>query len=149
MSHRFHHLVALLITPNHSAWHHIASLIITSHRITSYPTLRTTSDHSLPLLITPILSLLATPHFSSLLSYHSSLLFSAPLDLSSLFFIYLSDMDVQTAISTAKKCRPIIDPIGQLPDFLHRLKKATDKLRSGELEKTASTATATAATEEK
>jgi hypothetical protein len=54
-------------------------------------------------------------------------------------------MDVQTAISTAKKCRPIIDPIGQLPDFLHRLKKATDKLRSSGTERIASTATTTAA----
>ena len=30
-------------------------------------------------------------------------------------------MDVQTAVTVAKKCRPIIDPIGQLPEFLHRL----------------------------
>lgn len=30
-------------------------------------------------------------------------------------------MDVPTAIATAKKCRNIIDPIGQLPDFLRRL----------------------------
>jgi hypothetical protein len=37
-----------------------------------------------------------------------------------------SGMDVATAIAMAKKCRPIIDPIGQLPDFLHRLQKATD-----------------------
>ena len=33
------------------------------------------------------------------------------------------------AITTAKKCRPIIDPIGQLPEFLRRLKKAEDALK--------------------
>ena len=33
-------------------------------------------------------------------------------------------MDVRTAISTAKRCRPIIDPIGQLPEFLQRLRRA-------------------------
>ena len=40
-------------------------------------------------------------------------------------------MDVATAITMAKKCRPIIDPIGQLPDFLHRLKRATDARDEG------------------
>lgn len=40
-------------------------------------------------------------------------------------------MDVATAIAMAKKCRPIIDPIGQLPDFLHRLQKATDARGDG------------------
>ena len=30
-------------------------------------------------------------------------------------------MDVPMAISTAKQCRSIIDPIGQLPEFLKRL----------------------------
>jgi hypothetical protein len=30
-------------------------------------------------------------------------------------------MDVRTAIVSAKKCRPIIDPIGTLPQFLERL----------------------------
>jgi hypothetical protein len=30
-------------------------------------------------------------------------------------------MDVRTAIASAKKCRPIIDPIGALPQFLDRL----------------------------
>ena len=30
-------------------------------------------------------------------------------------------MDPQTAITTAKRCRSIIDPIGQLPEFLQRL----------------------------
>ena len=30
-------------------------------------------------------------------------------------------MDVPTAITTAKHCRSIIDPIGQLPEFLKRL----------------------------
>ena len=33
-------------------------------------------------------------------------------------------MDVRTAITSAKKLRPIIDPIGQLPEFLLRLRKA-------------------------
>jgi hypothetical protein len=93
-----------------------------------------------------------TPHFESLLialRYSSSFLSNHFTSLksnrfSSLLFIPLSGMDVQTAISTAKKCRPIIDPIGQLPDFLHRLKRATDKLRSGETESAASAATAAA-----
>lgn len=35
-------------------------------------------------------------------------------------------MDVVTAIGAAKRCRSIIDPIGQLPEFLKRLKKAYD-----------------------
>jgi hypothetical protein len=35
-------------------------------------------------------------------------------------------MDVPTAIRMAKRCRPIIDPIGQLPEFLNRLKAAED-----------------------
>ena len=33
-------------------------------------------------------------------------------------------MDVDTAIRTAKRMRPIIDPIGQLPEFLMRLQRA-------------------------
>ena len=37
---------------------------------------------------------------------------------------FLPDMDVRMAIATAKRCRPIIDPIGQLPEFLHRLRRA-------------------------
>jgi hypothetical protein len=35
-------------------------------------------------------------------------------------------MDVNTAIMTAKQCRPIIDPMGQLPEFLKRLKRAEE-----------------------
>lgn len=35
-----------------------------------------------------------------------------------------ADLDVRTAIATAKKLRPIIDPIGQLPQFLQRLEIA-------------------------
>lgn len=45
-------------------------------------------------------------------------------------------MDVSTAITTAKSLRPIIDPIGQLPEFLHRLYRAyqaTGILRSRQL----------------
>jgi len=32
-------------------------------------------------------------------------------------------MDARSAIRAAKKCRPVVDPIGMLPDFLHRLEK--------------------------
>jgi hypothetical protein len=35
--------------------------------------------------------------------------------------IHFAGMDVRTAIASAKKCRPIIDPIGALPQFLDRL----------------------------
>ena len=35
-----------------------------------------------------------------------------------------SDLDPPTAIATAKRLRPIIDPIGTLPDFLNRLHRA-------------------------
>ncbi len=37
-------------------------------------------------------------------------------------------MDVTTAITAAKRCRPIIDPIGQLPEFLRRLHRAYERL---------------------
>lgn len=40
--------------------------------------------------------------------------------------MHYASMDVPTAISTAKSLRPIIDPIGQLPEFLHRFKRAQD-----------------------
>ena len=40
--------------------------------------------------------------------------------------MHYANMDVPTAISTAKSLRPIIDPIGQLPEFLHRFKRAQD-----------------------
>jgi len=42
--------------------------------------------------------------------------------------IHFARMDVSTAIVSAKRCRPIIDPIGQLPEFLIRLKRAEDAL---------------------
>jgi hypothetical protein len=41
----------------------------------------------------------------------------------------LPGMDVQTAVMVAKRCRPIIDPIGQLPDFLHRLQRAEEAMK--------------------
>mmetsp|Transcript_19324 Transcript_19324/g.17551 ORF Transcript_19324/g.17551 Transcript_19324/m.17551 type:complete len:196 (+) Transcript_19324:39-626(+) len=44
--------------------------------------------------------------------------------------IRYADMDVDVAIKTAKKLRPVIDPIGQLPDFLKRLKRALDSKKS-------------------
>jgi protein tyrosine phosphatase len=40
--------------------------------------------------------------------------------------VHYAKMDVATAIVVAKRCRPIIDPIGQLPEFLARLKRAED-----------------------
>lgn len=40
--------------------------------------------------------------------------------------MHYASMDVPTAIATAKTLRPIIDPIGQLPEFLHRFKRAQD-----------------------
>lgn len=40
--------------------------------------------------------------------------------------IYFADMDVRTAIRSAKRCRSIIDPIGSLPDFLVRLQRAKE-----------------------
>jgi len=40
--------------------------------------------------------------------------------------MHYANLDVPTAISTAKSLRPIIDPIGQLPEFLHRFKRAQD-----------------------
>jgi protein-tyrosine phosphatase len=42
--------------------------------------------------------------------------------------IYFANMDVSNAIYTAKKLRPIIDPIGQLPEFLKKLKAALDSV---------------------
>lgn len=35
-----------------------------------------------------------------------------------------TDMDVRTAVVSAKRCRSIIDPIGSLPGFLTRLLRA-------------------------
>eukprot|EP01032_Pedospumella_encystans_P019823 gene19823-22532_t len=40
--------------------------------------------------------------------------------------IHFAGMNVPTAIAVAKQLRPIIDPIGQLPEFLKRLKQAED-----------------------
>jgi len=40
--------------------------------------------------------------------------------------IHYAKMNVSNAIAAAKQLRPIIDPIGQLPEFLHRLKRAED-----------------------
>eukprot|EP01039_Chlorochromonas_danica_P004278 gene4278-4698_t len=42
------------------------------------------------------------------------------------------------AITIAKRCRPIIDPIGQLPDFLHRLYRAEEAQRTKALESNSS-----------
>jgi hypothetical protein len=39
-------------------------------------------------------------------------------------FYLVIDMEVLDAIRTAKRCREIIDPIGQLPAFLDRLRRA-------------------------
>lgn len=38
--------------------------------------------------------------------------------------MYFLDLDVKEAILLAKRLRPIIDPIGQLPEFLRRLRAA-------------------------
>ena len=38
--------------------------------------------------------------------------------------MHFAELEVATAIVTAKRLRPIIDPIGQLPEFLHRLQAA-------------------------
>jgi protein-tyrosine phosphatase len=37
--------------------------------------------------------------------------------------IHFAGLNVEEAIVIAKRCRPIIDPIGQLPEFLFRLKR--------------------------
>mmetsp|Transcript_23296 Transcript_23296/g.22453 ORF Transcript_23296/g.22453 Transcript_23296/m.22453 type:complete len:226 (+) Transcript_23296:127-804(+) len=47
--------------------------------------------------------------------------------------MHFTGMDVEMAIKTAKRCRPIIDPIGQLPEFLNRLKRATDEQAKKEI----------------
>lgn len=44
--------------------------------------------------------------------------------------IYYAELDVPTAIKTAKTMRSVIDPIGQLPEFLKRLKRALDASKS-------------------
>ena len=38
--------------------------------------------------------------------------------------VHFAELDPATAIVTAKRLRPIIDPIGSLPDLLMRLHKA-------------------------
>lgn len=40
--------------------------------------------------------------------------------------IHFAHLNVEEAIAIAKRCRPIIDPIGQLPEFLYRLKRLED-----------------------
>lgn len=40
--------------------------------------------------------------------------------------MHFAGLDAPTAIRTAKRCRPIIDPIGQLPEFLVRLQRAKE-----------------------
>lgn len=44
--------------------------------------------------------------------------------------VHYAGLDVATAIKTAKRLRSIIDPIGHLPDFLHRLYKAESLSKS-------------------
>jgi len=39
---------------------------------------------------------------------------------------YTGINDVKLAIKTAKTCRPIIDPIGMLPELLNRYAKARE-----------------------
>eukprot|EP00428_Durinskia_dybowskii_P062393 CAMPEP_0170375190 /NCGR_PEP_ID=MMETSP0117_2-20130122/11029_1 /TAXON_ID=400756 /ORGANISM="Durinskia baltica, Strain CSIRO CS-38" /LENGTH=193 /DNA_ID=CAMNT_0010630249 /DNA_START=141 /DNA_END=722 /DNA_ORIENTATION=- len=45
--------------------------------------------------------------------------------------VHFAKLDVPMAIAVAKQLRPIIDPIGQLPEFLMRLKRAEDALETG------------------
>ena len=40
--------------------------------------------------------------------------------------VHFAKLPVGEAISIAKRCRPIIDPIGQLPEFLNRLQRAEE-----------------------
>ncbi len=40
--------------------------------------------------------------------------------------IHFAKLPVMDAITIAKKCRPIIDPIGHLPEFLVRLQRAEE-----------------------
>lgn len=44
--------------------------------------------------------------------------------------IHFARLPAYDAIAIAKRCRPIIDPIGQLPEFLNRLQRAEES-RSG------------------
>ncbi len=45
--------------------------------------------------------------------------------------VHFADMDVPEAIRLAKRLRPIIDPIGQLPEFLNRLRRAEIEAQRG------------------
>lgn len=40
--------------------------------------------------------------------------------------IHFARLPAMDAIMIAKRCRPIIDPIGQLPEFLRRLERAEE-----------------------
>ena len=40
--------------------------------------------------------------------------------------MYYANLDVENSISKAIKLRPVIDPIGNFPDFLKKLRKALD-----------------------
>jgi protein-tyrosine phosphatase len=40
--------------------------------------------------------------------------------------IHFAGLNVEESVAIAKRCRPIIDPIGQLPEFLYRLKRSED-----------------------
>lgn len=42
--------------------------------------------------------------------------------------IHYAKLPANEAIIIAKRCRPIIDPIGQLPEFLFRLQRAEEAL---------------------
>ena len=44
-----------------------------------------------------------------------------------LCILHYSDMDVKTAIKTAKSIRSVIDPADHLPELLVRYKKAKDE----------------------
>ena len=47
---------------------------------------------------------------------------------------YTGINDVRRAIKTAKHCRPIIDPIGMLPELVKRYKKARDNGEEDEVD---------------
>lgn len=47
-----------------------------------------------------------------------------------LLLMYKAEMDVRTAISSAKKLRPAIDPIGSLPELLKRYERARKAIPS-------------------
>ena len=45
--------------------------------------------------------------------------------------MHYARLDVDEAIATAKRLRRVIDPIGRLPDFLRRLRRAQLAAGSG------------------